>query len=239
MNKQFELGVTNDYSIFKPAKNRNVDARKVAKKKESIAQINLQQPIIVNRRMQIVDGQHRFQALKELGMPINYIVSYNWRTDEDTATMNNTQDSWNTINWAEFRISQGNQRVREAMELARNYEMLTEGRMTINTALEMLSVYNGLSIKIALKNDSYDFDNEIGNEVFQIVSIIAEYPSDMKNPYNQKLVRAIRLLKNDLGYVNKKAIARMAKKNLISVYNNENQMAKYIKKIYNQALKTS
>ena len=239
MNKQFELGVTNDYSIFKPAKNRNVDARKVAKKKESIAQINLQQPIIVNRRMQIVDGQHRFQALKELGMPINYIVSYNWRTDEDTATMNNTQDSWNTINWAEFRISQGNQRVREAMELARNYEMLTEGRMTINTALEMMSVNNGLSIKIALKNDSYDFDNEIGNEVFQIVSIIAEYPSDMKNPYNQKLVRAIRLLKNDLGYVNKKAIARMAKKNLISVYNNENQMAKYIKKIYNQALKTS
>lgn len=239
MNKQFELGVTNDYSIFKHAKNRNVDARKVAKKKESIAQINLQQPIIVNRRMQVVDGQHRFQALKELGMPINYIVSYNWRTDEDTATMNNTQDSWNTINWVEFRISQGNQKAKDAMELARNYEMLTEGKMTINTALEMMFTKKGISIKTAFKDDCYDFDNELGNEVFQIVSIIAEYPSDMKNPYNQKLVRAIKFLKNDLGYVNKKAIARMAKKNLITVYNNENQMAKYIKKIYNQALKAS
>jgi hypothetical protein len=239
MNKQFELGVTNDYSIFKPAKNRSVDARKVAKKKESIAQINLQQPIIVNKRMQVVDGQHRFQALKELGMPINYIVSHNWRTDEDTATMNNTQDSWNTINWVEFRISQGNQIAREAMELARNYEMLTEGKMTINTALEMMFTKRGISLKTAFKDDCYDFDNEMGNEVFQIVSIISEYPSDMKNPYNQKLVRSIKLLKNDLGYINKKAIARMAKKNLISVYNNENQMAKYIKKIYNQALKTS
>lgn len=236
MKNQFELGVTKDYSVFKQAKNRNVNARKVARKKESIEKINLQQPIIVNKRFEVVDGQHRLEALKQLRLPVYYVVSRNWTTDEDTATMNNTQDSWGTPDWADFRISQGNQVVKEAVELAHNYVSLTKNKMTLNTALEMIAGKASTPIKTALKNDTYVYDNEIGHEVFQILMIIAQYPTAMNNPYNQKLVRAIKMLKKDLGYVNKKAIERMAKKNLISTYNNEQEMVRYIKKIYNQSL---
>lgn len=235
MEKQFELGVSTDYSIFKNAKNRSINARRVAKKKESIEQIQLQQPIIVNKRYEVVDGQHRFEALKELGLPVYYIVSKNWKTDDDTATMNNTQDSWNTLNWLEFRISQGNEVAKEAYRLAKNYESLTNGKMTINTALEMIADIKGKTIKTALRNNEYYFDNQIGHEVFQILMTISEYPSAMNNPYNAKMVRCIKVLKKQLGYINKKAIARMAKRNLIATYNNEHEMLRYIKKIYNQA----
>lgn len=236
MEKQFELGVSTDYSMFKVARNRSVDAKAVAKKKNSIQQINLQQPIIVNKRYQVVDGQHRFQALKELGLPIYYVVSYNWKRDEDTATMNNTQNKWNTQNWAEFRASQGNRIAKEALEIANNYVMLTDGKMTLNTALEMIADKKSMPISKAFKEDRYNFDNEIGNEIYQILLVIDEYPTDMNTVFNQKMVRSIKMLKEDLGYVNKKAIARMAKRNLIATYNNEAQMYKYIKKIYNQAL---
>ena len=237
MENQFELGVTTDYSIFKVARNRSVDAKRVAKKKKSIEQINLQQPIIVNKRYQVVDGQHRFFALKELGLPIHYVVSHNWKKDEDTATMNNTQDKWNTEDWAMFRISQGNKVAKRAVELARNYVALTDGQMTLNTALEMIADKSSMPINTSFKEDRYNFDNEIGNEIFQILLVIEEYPVDMKSPFNQKMVRSIKMLKEDLGYINKKAIARMAKRNLIAIYNNEGQMYRYIKKIYNQALK--
>jgi len=237
MEKQFELGVTTDYSMFKQAKNRNVDSRKVAKKKKSIAQINLQQPIIVNKRFQVVDGQHRFQALKELGLPINYVVSYNWSSDEDTATMNNTQDSWNTENWAEFRASQGNDSIKRAIALAKNYVSLSDGKMTMTTAFEMMADASSMPVLTAFKENRYNYDNEVGSEIFQILLTIQEYPIDMKSVFNQKMVRSIRMLKYDLGYINKKAIARMAKNNFIATYNNEGQMYKYIKKIYNQSLK--
>lgn len=237
MEKQFELGVTTDYSMFKQAKNRNVDAKKVAKKKKSIAQINLQQPIIVNKRFQVVDGQHRFQALKELGLPINYVVSYNWSSDEDTATMNNTQDSWNTENWAEFRASQGNIEMKKAIILAKNYVALSDNKMTLTTAFEMMADASSMPVLTAIKENRYNYDNEIGSEIFQILLVIKEYPIDMKSVFNQKMVRSIRMLKYDIGYINKKAIARMAKNNFIATYNNEGQMYKYIKKIYNQSLK--
>ena len=180
MERQFELGVTEDYSIFKVARNRSVDAQRVAKKKKSIEQINLQQPIIVNKRYQVVDGQHRFEALKQLGLPVYYVVSYNWKRDEDTATMNNTQDKWNTQNWAEFRASQGNQIAKEALEIARNYVRLTDGKMTLNTALEMISVGSSSKINSDFKNDTYKYDNEVGHEVYQILTIISEYPIGMK-----------------------------------------------------------
>ena len=39
-------------------------------------------PIVVNKNMEIIDGQHRFEALKRLGLPIIFCFSSNERTLE-------------------------------------------------------------------------------------------------------------------------------------------------------------
>lgn len=236
METTFKLSQTKDYSLFKVAKNRSVNPKDVAKKRKSIAEIGLQSPIIVNKRYEIVDGQHRFHALKELNLPVDYLVSYNWKEEEHTATINNTQKSWNTENWAEFRASQGNREIARALELARNYNRLTNGKMSVTSALEMMSCTSS-TVSGPIQNGTYCCDNEFGNEIYQLLTIISEYPSSLKNAYSQKMVRAMKMLKNDLGYINRKAVHRMASRNMITTYNNESDMFRYIKKIYNQALK--
>lgn len=42
---------------------------------EKLGNITEKVPIIVNQNLEIIDGQHRFQALKELGLPVFYIVA--------------------------------------------------------------------------------------------------------------------------------------------------------------------
>jgi len=231
----FELKETTDYSLFKLAQNREIKAKHVKEKLKSIEEDGLQLPIVVNRRYEIVDGQHRFAALTKLKQPIPYIVSYAWKHEYDTAVINNTQKSWNTENWAEFK-SKENGRIREALALARNYYDLTEGRMTVTTALEMISSI-GTGVITALKKGTYDYDNDRGNDIYQALTIIASYPNKMKNPYNQKMTRAMKMLFNHYSYINKKAIERMASNNYIKIFNNEGDMFDYLKDRYNESLK--
>lgn len=231
----FELKQTTDYTIFRTGQNRDVKEKDVKRKLISIQEDGLQLPIVVNRRMEIVDGQHRFEALVRLGEPVPYLVSSNWKNEYHTAVINNTQRTWSTENWAEFRAKE-NPIIAQALLLAENYRDITDGRMTIATALEMMSI-GGTSIITDLKNNKYAYDNERGNEIYQILSIIAEYPNNMRNPYNQKMVRAMKMMLDSYSYINKKAIARMASDNFITNYSNERDMYNYIKNIYNKALK--
>ena len=231
----FELKQTTDYTIFRTGQNREVKEKDVKRKLISIQEDGLQLPIVVNRRMEIVDGQHRFQALVMLGEPVPYLVSNNWKNEYHTAVINNTQRTWSTENWAEFRAKE-NPVIAQALLLAENYRDITYGRMTIATALEMMSI-GGTSIITDLKNNKYAYDNERGNEIYQILSIVAEYPNNMRNPYNQKIVRAMKMMLDSYSYINKKAIARMANDNFITNYSNERDMYNYIKNIYNKALK--
>ena len=52
----FELKQTTDYTIFRTGQNREVKEKDVKRKLISIQEDGLQLPIVVNRRMEIVDG---------------------------------------------------------------------------------------------------------------------------------------------------------------------------------------
>ena len=76
MVKSFKLKTTTDYSLLKMNKlNRAINKSQVERLTKNIKRIGLQVPIIVNRNNEVVDGQHRFLALKNLGKPIVYLES--------------------------------------------------------------------------------------------------------------------------------------------------------------------
>jgi hypothetical protein len=50
-------------------------------------------PILVNEKMEVVDGQHRLEAAKRLGIPIFYIVAKDIGIHE-IATLNSNQRNW-------------------------------------------------------------------------------------------------------------------------------------------------
>ena len=66
---------TNDYEMFKTLDgNRTVNKLQVSRLKESFKKAYLLSPILINQQNQIIDGQHRFEAAKALGLPVNYII---------------------------------------------------------------------------------------------------------------------------------------------------------------------
>ena len=71
-----EILTTTDYSIFKTLEgNRAVKDHRVDKIVKSICNIGyVTSPILVNEKMEVIDGQGRLQALERLGMPVEYII---------------------------------------------------------------------------------------------------------------------------------------------------------------------
>lgn len=91
---------TTDYSLFKGLNgNREVMENRKKLLKESIVERGwIRNPIVVNASMEIIDGQGRFEALKELGMPIEFVFAPN-ATIQDCICLNIKQKNWTNIDY--------------------------------------------------------------------------------------------------------------------------------------------
>lgn len=86
--------MTNDYSMFAQIEgNRVVNKLHVERLKTSFQKNYLMSPIIVNQNYEIIDGQHRFNAAKVLGLPINFIVINGYGLRE-VQTLNTNMKNW-------------------------------------------------------------------------------------------------------------------------------------------------
>lgn len=106
---EFQVWVTNDYGLFKTLNgNRDIAFARVDKIAKSIKNIGYRpQPILVNGNMEIIDGQGRFQALKNMGLPILYIIDKNAGIKE-CISMNIYQEKWNVMDYVKSYAEQGN-----------------------------------------------------------------------------------------------------------------------------------
>jgi len=93
MKKRFTLHETKEYDMFNFLEsNREINSSTVKKLVKSIKDKGLQVPIVVNDDRDIVDGQHRFIALRQLGYAVPYIVSHVWHNEDDTVVMQEAKD---------------------------------------------------------------------------------------------------------------------------------------------------
>ena len=79
--------------------NRDVLSARLSKLITSISERWILNPIIVNEKMEIIDGQGRFEALKRLNKPIPYIISPG-ATSEDCRRMNKYNNRWSVLDFA-------------------------------------------------------------------------------------------------------------------------------------------
>jgi hypothetical protein len=115
---------TTNYDMFQfITANRDVYRNHVENIKKGFAQYgNLTevQPILVNERMQIIDGQHRFIASMELGHPIYYTVVEGIGIAEARA-MNILHASWTTDDYAASYAAQGSLNYQQYIQLREDY----------------------------------------------------------------------------------------------------------------------
>lgn len=94
MTKINQVKSTNDYQKFKILQgNRKLNSLHVKRLKESFKESYLFSPIVVNKNFEIIDGQHRFNAAKELNLDINYIVCPDYSLKE-VQLLNTNSKNW-------------------------------------------------------------------------------------------------------------------------------------------------
>lgn len=77
------IQTTYNYGQFKVINgNRSINQQHLKRLRESMSDNPLVSLVLVNERNEIIDGQHRFYASKELGLPINYVVVYGYGIKE-------------------------------------------------------------------------------------------------------------------------------------------------------------
>ena len=111
MGPAISIQSTTDYSIFKVLHaNRDVNDPHVLRVKESIEahpELLPVQPIVVNEHMEVVDGQHRLDAVKMLRMPAFYVVSPG-TTITEARLLNVTNRAWKAEDYAKSYADTGN-----------------------------------------------------------------------------------------------------------------------------------
>ena len=117
-----EILRTNNYEMFTFKKeNRELNYNKVASLKSKLLDDGRQiMPIICNKEMEIIDGQHRFQALKELDWDVMYYVD-EAVTSKDLISINNTQKNWGLADYIHYYASLGNTSYIKLEEIIKRY----------------------------------------------------------------------------------------------------------------------
>ena len=90
---------TTDYSLFKTLKgNREVNPVHVERLIRSFKNKHLISPITVNQHWEIIDGQHRFETAKRLGLHIDYIIVNDYGIEE-VQILNSNTSNWKAIDY--------------------------------------------------------------------------------------------------------------------------------------------
>lgn len=90
-----QVHTTTDYFMFKPIDgNRNKNLLHINRLKKSMQHNFLFTVITVNENYEIIDGQHRFDVIKELELPLNYIVCKGYGLKE-VHVLNQISKTWN------------------------------------------------------------------------------------------------------------------------------------------------
>lgn len=108
VNNSNQVQLTTNYSLFTSLDgNRNVNKLHVKRLKESMKSDYLFTVIIVNEKMQIIDGQHRYEACRQLQLPIRYIVVNGYGLKE-VQILNQNSKNWNADDYLNGYCDLGN-----------------------------------------------------------------------------------------------------------------------------------
>lgn len=172
---------TSDYDMFQLSKfNRNVLIRNEMLEQAERGFIS---PIIVNENMVVIDGQHRLEASKRVGVPVTYVI-INGLGKDDIVNMNTVQRKWGMSNFIEAFANQGNT---EYVKLA---DILKD--VYRNTTVVCQVAFNTQDIKSvrkAVEGGVFKFYNY--EKTLEFFSFLTRFKEQAKVPMKTKLSIAL------------------------------------------------
>lgn len=186
-----EVLVTTNYNQFKKLEgNRPFNKGLIVALLESIQndgnylQYN---PIIVNDKMEVIDGQHRLKVAEDLSLPIYYIVAKGLKLNE-TRVLNSQKRNWTSADYLNAFIIQGD---RDAMELR---DFMKEYKFTIAIAVRILSGSESADKMKDFRAGKFEIkDMDWAHEVASLLSLIRDYSPDYAHGHTACLRAVMRL----------------------------------------------
>lgn len=154
----YKVYTTKDYSIFRRlVGNRDIPESRISKIVESIQTIGwVRNPIIVNEKMEVIDGQGRLTALQRLGMPVEYVIAEG-AGNKECIYMNMNMVNWKLPDFIKSYAEQGNTNYQRLLALMEKY---VGGNLDIiSTAVYRLSKSKHRDIKqgtLQLTEEQYE-----------------------------------------------------------------------------------
>lgn len=194
------INQTKDYSIFKQHPlNRAVNQRHVENIKKSMLNRLTPTYIKVDKEFRIVDGQHRFEALRQLGYPIKYIQDD--FTTEDMKNENTNKKNWGLPEFVDHYAKSGVESYQKLLFLSKFHNLSLGVIINIykdysnHDSVRANSVNksnNNINSKIL--NGYFDFDsNELDIKITRIKKVTNNFK--LKTIPRNLIYAIIRLLK--------------------------------------------
>lgn len=137
-----QVHTTTDYFLFKPIDgNRNKNLLHINRLKKSMSENYLFTIIIVNEKYEIIDGQHRFDVIQELKLPLNYVICKGYGLNE-VHILNANSRTWNSDDYLEGYCNLGNQHYIKYKEFKDTYGIGHRECMSILSGVETASAVN-------------------------------------------------------------------------------------------------
>lgn len=147
-------------------KNREISPKNVRDIKNSILEVGFikQRPILINEENLIIDGHHRFLALKELQMPICYEVE-NKISLKEMILLNSSQRSWTLSDFIYLYAKENIKAYKELVLISENYNLT----MSNTIIIVLKNAASGAGTSKGIKN-GYDFEiYEKKDELIQLI----------------------------------------------------------------------
>lgn len=118
---EFKIYETTDYGMFRQMLG-NRDIKGESKIVNSIKKVGyVMNPIIVNEKNEIIDGQNRLEALRSLGLPVYYIIQEGLDV-QACRYLNIGQTNWTTEDYVYSYADEGNQDYRRLASLMMEFQ---------------------------------------------------------------------------------------------------------------------
>ena len=231
------INLTRNYEKFKMLKgNRSTSPARIKKIQTSIMNVGyITSPILVNENMEIIDGQGRFEALKGLKLPIEYIIQPGISLKECQA-MNIYQSNWKLIDYINSYAEVGNQNYIRLKNLLEEYSFNKSAHMLASACKGATKFSTKLIMdgNIELTEEEYKF----GKEGLELIKEL--YKDNVNVPGMGRLIQGVLICRTIPGIDISRLIEKVKERlenGYIPNFSNMPDTIKFLEDIYNVKIK--
>ena len=167
---------TTDYSIF----TRLEGNRKVTEKRADKIKVNILEngyilnPIVVNEKLEVIDGQGRLEALKALGLPVHYVIAQGAGVKE-CAVLNAANTPWKIDDYIASYAELGNENYKRLQKLIADYDQFTP-----STICSLATGLKGNKAKGRIREGKIEYTADIDVVTRNRLEYLADFIPDLE-----------------------------------------------------------